>query len=102
MHHIKPGAANQSYGLQVAELAGVPQTVLACAREKLSSLKISDSNNSQESPRALTQAPPVQATLFDEPNPILEKLTAIDPDELTPKQAHTLLYELKSLQKNIN
>ncbi len=93
MHSVKPGPANQSYGLQVARLAGIPAQAIQLARQKLRLLE-------QQS----TQA---QGDLFSEPTPqedatpsaLLTQLEAVDPDDLSPKQALELIYRLKSLAK---
>lgn len=103
MHSVKPGPANQSYGLQVAQLAGVPAPVIANARRQLSILE-------QQSAQArdLMQA---QLGLFDQAvptakpaqsaNPALEQaLNEVNADELSPKQALELVYKLKKLSDN--
>ncbi len=98
MHKVQEGPASQSYGLQVAKLAGIPHNVVSQAREKLVQLEQLDS---QKGPQVQTVYTPVQDDLFavTEPNPALEKLSSITPDDLTPRQALELLYELKALAK---
>ncbi|SMF96890.1 DNA mismatch repair protein MutS [Methylomagnum ishizawai] len=95
LHAVKDGPANQSYGLQVAALAGVPKTVVKKAREKLAAL---EQHAQAEKPKAKGRASR-QIDLFAEaaPHPALEKLKAIEPDELSPKQALEVLFELKQL-----
>lgn len=95
LHAVKPGPASQSYGLQVAALAGVPGPVLEAAREKLRALE-------EESSRQ--RAEPDQLSLFAEPAPppplpsaAEQALSEVDPDELSPRQALDLLYRLKAL-----
>lgn len=92
LHAVKHGAANKSYGLQVASLAGLPSSTLHNAKAYLDQLEQNDSNSQ-----------PVQFSLFqDNPNPeskVEDKLKTIDPDELTAKQALDLIYQLKKLQK---
>jgi len=91
LHAVEDGPASQSYGLQVARLAGVPAPVINAARRKLVLLE-----NQQIAPSG-------QGDLFaqivptPEPpsSPALERLAEIDPDELSPKQALEALYELK-------
>ena len=87
MHSVKDGPANQSYGIQVASLAGIPKQVISAAKEHLHEI---------ESLSTLPRQEKTQSDLFDA-NPLLEKLNSIDPDTITPKQAHTLLYELCAL-----
>ncbi len=98
MHKVQEGPASQSYGLQVAKLAGIPQDVVGQAKEKLVQLEQQDS---QKGSQVQTVYTPVQDDLFavTEPDPALEKLEGISPDDLTPRQALELLYELKALAK---
>ncbi|PWG62430.1 DNA mismatch repair protein MutS [Sediminicurvatus halobius] len=93
LHAVQEGPASQSYGLQVAALAGVPQDVLESARRKLREL--------EPGARPQSAAGASQLPLFDPqpPNPALERLRDVDPDDLTPREAHALLYELKTLAK---
>jgi DNA mismatch repair protein MutS len=96
MHAVKDGPANQSYGLQVAALAGVPKGVIDKARGRLRELEESAHRHSENQ---AGQTPPQQMSLFppDEPHPAVERLKLTDPDGLTPRQALELLYELKEM-----
>jgi DNA mismatch repair protein MutS len=91
---VREGPANQSYGLQVAALAGVPPEVIRRARGYLRAL---------EQGKAAGQGPQTELPLFEPaaepaaPHPALERLAAVDPDALTPREAHALLYQLKGL-----
>ena len=93
MHHIQEGPANRSFGLEVAKLAGVPAGVLLHARQKLGELE------SQQ----MVERPPVmggQEDLFSAPkvnSPVLDVLSDIDPDQLSPKEALDALYMMKTL-----
>ncbi len=89
LHSVKEGPANQSYGLQVAQLAGVPRNVIQIARGKLSQLE----NQSLQENTSPQLGLPLEAPSL--PHPALDILQAMDPDNLTPKQAHALIYELK-------
>ncbi len=93
LHEVKDGPANQSYGLQVAQLAGVPKIVIGHARDYLASLE------QQSVVQQSEQFGIVQGDLFatTTAHPVTEKLHAITPDELTPKQALEILYQLKNL-----
>jgi DNA mismatch repair protein MutS len=103
LHSVKEGPANQSYGLQVAALAGIPKTVTAQARRYLTELERErDALRSKASPQAELalfvapsaappQPPPPEVTA------VLEALRAIDPDAVTPRQALELLFKLKQL-----
>ena len=92
LHAVKDGPASQSYGLQVAALAGVPQAVIDQAKEYLTSLE--QHAYSHDTTRAAAQ----QLSLFAEQEDILIKaLAQINPDELSPRQALETLYYLKNL-----
>jgi len=92
LHAVREGAADRSYGLHVAALAGVPQTVIEQARQRLQELESSDRN------AVVDHRPRPQPGLFDATeHPVLEALEGISPDHLTPRQAHQLLYSLKEL-----
>ncbi|MFY0989430.1 DNA mismatch repair protein MutS [Halomonas sp. C05BenzN] len=95
MHRVEEGPASQSYGLQVAQLAGVPQGVIARAREKLALL---EQQEIDQGSRQFTTATgggdvPQQTDLFaSAPHPLVEELGGLALDELTPRQALELLY----------
>jgi DNA mismatch repair protein MutS len=109
LHSVKDGPANQSYGIQVAQLAGVPKGVIAQAKKKLVSME----QHSRQQP----QVGQTLALNFDTPAPVMLEnavrevvqdplaellkaaLQAIEPDELTPRQALDELYRLRKLLK---
>jgi DNA mismatch repair protein MutS len=94
MYHLKNGPANQSYGIQVARLAGLPPQVLATAEEKLRKLE-SESNKTspdQSHQHSLNFSPPAPV----QERELEERLKSIDIDELNARQALDFLYELKS------
>ena len=96
LHSVKPGAANKSYGLQVAALAGLPTTALNNAKQYLHQLE------NQIIGQQHANQTPIQFSLFaDDITPksskVESKLKAIDPDELTAKQALDLIYQLKKM-----
>lgn len=94
LHEVRDGAANQSYGLQVAQLAGVPLNVIQQAKDKLLQLEQDVSVNAQ----FVTPPPPVQNDLFAIPEHLaIKRLKKIMPDELSPRQALDIIYELKKL-----
>ncbi|UCO97115.1 DNA mismatch repair protein MutS [Metapseudomonas lalkuanensis] len=97
LHHVLPGPASQSYGLAVAQLAGVPGGVIQRAREHLARLETTSLPH--EVPRQSPRQPssPMQSDLFASlPHPVLDDLAKVKPDDLTPRQALELLYTLKS------
>ena len=97
MHAVRPGPANRSFGLQVAALAGVPKAALQQARARLAELE----SHNRDAPVPQMSAPaldaPQQIGLFASQSAALDALAAIDPDDLTPKQALEALYRLKAL-----
>ena len=97
MHAVRPGPANRSFGLQVAALAGLPKAALQQARARLAELE----SQNRDAPVVPMSAPaldsPQQFGLFSPQSAALDALAALDPDELTPKQALEALYRLKSL-----
>lgn len=96
LHRVQSGPASQSYGLQVAALAGVPSSVLAAAKAKLAHLE-SREGQAPQLPLFTPQEPTPEVDQSAEP--IRQKLQAIDPNDLSPRQAQTLLYELHALLK---
>jgi len=98
MHEVQEGAASQSYGLQVAKLAGIPLQVITQARTKLQQLE-HDSTQLNISSNAKTDQPQ-QPDMFAAPivkNPAVDALTQLDPDTMTPRDALDALYALKEL-----
>jgi len=91
MHAVKDGPANQSYGLQVAKLAGVPNSVIKSAKKKLQILERQSANAHD----VFVEETTGQLQLFNNnPHPIVEQLQEIDVNDLNPRQALELLYEL--------
>ena len=106
LHEVVPGAADRSYGIQVAKLAGLPPAVVERARAILGELEKSEREKPVAalvddlplfSAVARRPAEPVAAARADEPDRLREALQAIDPDELTPRAALEALYRLKGL-----
>src|SRR5882757_6322968 len=94
LHTVKEGPANQSYGLQVAALAGVPPKVIAAARKYLRELE----RRSVEAHASLPQQElPFEAPPAEETHAALEELRAIEPDTMSPREALEALYRLKGL-----
>ena len=95
LHSVQDGPASQSYGIQVAKLAGIPTEVINLARQELALLEA----NSYEIAHSDDNTGPSQTELFPPPvNPQLQKrLEALKPDDLSAKQALDLMYELKNL-----
>ena len=90
LHAVKPGPANQSYGLQVASLAGVPRSVIQRAGKYLSRLE------SQQ----VADSPQMQLTLSSEPEndtALQDAVDELDPDSMSPREALDALYRLKDI-----
>ena len=121
LHAVQPGPASQSYGLQVAQLAGVPTAVIKAARKHLALL---ESQSVQATPQFDLFSQPqtdysdtdiddlasvADTSVADTSTPdqvvehaLLDVLMEIDPDALTPREALDYLYRLKSLSKAHN
>jgi DNA mismatch repair protein MutS len=107
MHRLEPGGTDQSYGIHVGELAGLPDSVVERAKEVLSTLE----RDHRVVPGAPPQQPdPLQPNLFDggspsppppaeEKSPLRERLDDIDPNQMTPMEALAELDRLKKLNK---
>jgi len=102
LHKIVPGAADKSYGIHVAQLAGVPADVLERARVILHQLETDhtdDTGRTKIPPRKSREKAPKQLALFDPPpHPVVDELRQINVDELTPLAA---LQELHRLQQRV-
>jgi len=93
LHSVNEGAASQSYGLQVAALAGVPNSVIRSAKKQLVKL---EQNSAAQSPQGdlFTAAPEAPEP---EEHPLLSALRNLQPDEMSPKEALERIYQLKKL-----
>jgi len=96
LYQLRPGPASRSYGLQVAALAGVPETVPVRARKILAQLE-------QQGRDPEPDLQDRQASLFETAPPaaLVEQLQAIEPDSLSPRQALDALYALQALLGDI-
>ncbi|MEO6014156.1 MAG: DNA mismatch repair protein MutS [Devosia sp.] len=95
LHEVAPGAADRSYGIQVARLAGLPETVLARAKQVLGVLESRSSGNTAPMLDDLPLFAVAAAPKKPEINPLNAMLDQIRPDELSPREALDLIYELK-------
>lgn len=102
LHHVEDGAASKSYGIQVAKLAGVPTAVIHQADLKLRQLEADRERATRpmEQEDLLAPPPPPKPALSEEQASVLQKLTDCEPDDLTPRAAHELLYQLKKQLKS--
>jgi DNA mismatch repair protein MutS len=106
LHEVTMGAADRSYGIQVASLAGLPKAVINRARQVLDDLEAS--GEGARTRGALGDLPLFERSAASPATPapkdeaasaVLDAVRASNPDELTPKQAHDLVYHLKSLSQ---
>jgi DNA mismatch repair protein MutS len=95
LHAVEEGPASQSYGLQVAQLAGVPKSVVRNARGYLQMLE--EASLTRGGQTDLFAGGKADAAKAAEPDPLREALDAVVPDELSPREALELLYRLKRL-----
>ena len=96
LHEIRPGPASRSYGVQVARLAGMPAAVLHHARHALTELEQAAAGQQRQ---ADLFAPPPAPAEAPQPLPdaLRQALTALEPDQISPRQALEALYQLKTL-----
>ncbi len=97
LHKIAPGAADRSYGVHVAQLAGLPRPVIARAQEILGELEASGAAGPRRS--ALQQATVFQLPLFSAEDPVIAELRLLDVNALSPLAALNKLYELQQRVK---
>jgi len=102
LHEVTPGIADRSYGIHVGRLAGLPPAVIARATEVLAKLEQSDKLSAHKSlpddlPLFSAARPQGPSAKPQGPSGVEKKLAAIAPDELTPRDALALIYELKTL-----
>ena len=113
LHKVQPGPASRSYGIQVAQLAGVPAAVLREARQRLKALEamtnagsdriqaglfdVATQADAQSRPTDRDSAPPGDSAVLS----AIEALGALDPDTLSPREALEALYRLKGLLKQL-
>ncbi len=105
LHEVREGAADRSYGVQVAQLAGLPKAVITRARSVLDALE--EGERERTSPKALIDDLPLFANIAAAPEPtpaagpsaVDVHLAGINPDDLSPREALQALYDLKDLSE---
>jgi DNA mismatch repair protein MutS len=101
LHEVIAGAADQSYGVHVAKLAGLPPAVVARAQEVLRILEEGEQSGAlaqlADDLPLFSADPPPSAATSDEPSAVEEALADVNPDELSPRDALEILYRLKGL-----
>jgi DNA mismatch repair protein MutS len=103
LHKLRPGAADRSYGIQVAKLAGLPASVVGRARAVLERLETADGKKAARQ-EALDELPlfaavrPQDGATGGAPSPVETAVDALKPDEMSPRDALEALYRLKALR----
>jgi len=102
LHRVVPGGADRSYGVHVAELAGVPRALTRRAREILTDLEQRPTGDGTRGRRRAMSSPApenmtMQLTLFAPPSPVVTAVRELDVESLSPLEALTKLFELKRL-----
>ena len=92
MHKVIKGIANRSYGINVAEIAGIPKNVIQRSKQILHRLHDENSSNRLQEKGNLDL---FSYNIPQKEDPLRQKLSQINPDELSPKEALNLLYQLK-------
>ena len=105
LHEVRKGAADRSYGVQVAQLAGLPDSVIARARVVLEALEKGEREGGAKQKTLIDDLPLFSAIPAPAPQPVKtsaveEKLKEVSPDELTPREALDLLYKLKEAARS--
>jgi DNA mismatch repair protein MutS len=99
LRRLAEGGADRSYGIQVARLAGLPDGIVSRARELLAELEGTHTGGGEGlgrygSHRPPSEAPPQQLSMFKVEHPLVTRLRSLDPNDLSPKEALDLLFEL--------
>jgi DNA mismatch repair protein MutS len=105
LHSVQEGPASQSYGLQVAKLAGIPKEVVKLAKIELQRLEEKSLNQEgAQSAKSVTEKSTPQTDLFaiNEPSELEQMMDDIEPDELSPRDALDAIYKLKRLSNRSN
>jgi DNA mismatch repair protein MutS len=102
LHEVEPGAADRSYGIHVARLAGLPDAVISRAEDVLTTLETGEQSGAvaklADDLPLFAAAPPHQPSATPiGPSPVEETLAEISPDDLTPREALEELYRLKRI-----
>jgi DNA mismatch repair protein MutS len=101
LRQVVPGGADRSYGVHVAQLAGIPKAIVRRAQEILDELESTGRGSLDRANRRTAMRAPAagdasfQLTLFGAPNPVVDELKSLDVESLSPIEAITKLFELQ-------
>ncbi len=106
LHEVAKGAADRSYGVQVARLAGLPPSVVRRAREVLAKLEAGEASGAKarlvnDLPLFQAMAKPAAPASAPEKNELAEAIVALECDEMSPREALDALYRLKAMAKDV-
>jgi len=103
LRKIVPGGADESYGIEVARLAGLPKNLLARAKEILAKLEKKEKKTAKATHKVKEDSGVLQMGIFDfEKDHVLEKLRSLDVLSMSPLDAQRILYELNQEAKDVN
>ncbi|MEL7463066.1 MAG: DNA mismatch repair protein MutS [Pseudomonadota bacterium] len=107
LHEVRPGAADRSYGVQVARLAGLPDAVVGRAKDVLEALEAGEREGGAKAEKLIDDLPlfsvtppPPAPVAAKGPSEVETALDELNPDEMTPRDALDALYRLKALQSD--
>ncbi len=98
LHKLESGPANQSYGLQVAQLAGVPKSIVRVAKKQLTDLETKQAGQHPQGDLFSANAPNAAPVLEFGTSALVDAIDDLKPDELSPKEALEILYRLKTMR----
>jgi DNA mismatch repair protein MutS len=101
LRKILPGGVDRSYGIHVAQLAGLPKPVIHRATEVLEELESTDNRHTSSRKPARSNPPVVQMALFGQESPVLEEIKRLDIESMSPLEALNTLYELQKRAKEL-
>jgi DNA mismatch repair protein MutS len=101
LRKVIPGGADKSYGIHVAQLAGLPTSVVHRAEEVLAGLENGQTQQKQRKAVRPRKESPPQLALFGDKSPLIEEISQLDIDSMSPLEAITRLYELKRKAKGV-
>jgi DNA mismatch repair protein MutS len=100
LRKVIPGGADKSYGIHVAQMAGLPASVVHRAEEVLAGLENGQTQQKQRKAVRPRKESPPQLAMFGDKSPLIEEISQLDIDSMSPLEAITRLYELKRKAKN--
>jgi DNA mismatch repair protein MutS len=94
LHEVKSGPASRSYGIEVGRLAGLPSDVIRAARKELERMEAQMKSSSLQADLFSANTPVVPTAQLNGPHPAIDRLRSLDSDQLSPREAHSILEQL--------